>query len=290
MLANFGYHLGCAPDAPETLAPTVAEVLDVARPSKTVTAADVAAALSARIGEAVTDYARNMPRSQQTRIGPSEIGHPCDRRIAYRLLEWAECNPGGDVFPSFIGTAAHSAMDKVFSDPRREGRYTVDEEITARPGLTGKLDLFDLVDGIVVDHKFVGTTSMRKYKTNGPSEQYRKQVHTYAAGKIAAGEDVAWVAIAFYPRGGFLKDRHVWVEAYDATIVDRALERLDNVAALSTMLDVKNTPANLAHVPIVAESCGFCPFYLPGGTNLAIGCPGDGSPSRRGGNVLAGLA
>ena len=288
ILAASGLHIGCRPDAPATLRPTADEVLGVDKPSGYKTADEVRAVLHARIGEAIADYCKHRPRDTQKRIGPSEIGLPCDRRLAYKLLDWPRVNHGGDPFPSFVGTAVHAELEKVFSDARRMGRYATELPVTVRPGLDGSLDLFDVVDGIVVDHKVVGETSMRHYKHNGPSKQYRTQVHAYGKGAVAAGHDVAWVAIVFYPRGGNLEGRHVWVEAFDPTIANAALERLDNVLCLVDLLDVEGHPENWQHVPADTTNCRFCPWFKPGSTNLAEGCPG-GGPTRRAANVLDGL-
>src|SRR3990172_1195390 len=47
------------------------------------------------------------PRSRQKRIGPSEIGDSCARKIAYRLLETPEMNRVRDPWPAVVGTAIH---------------------------------------------------------------------------------------------------------------------------------------------------------------------------------------
>ena len=46
------------------------------------------------------------PRSLQKRIGPSEVGTPCDRRIGYKLLGHTE-NERGDAWKPTVGTAVH---------------------------------------------------------------------------------------------------------------------------------------------------------------------------------------
>ena len=45
----------------------------------------------------IEDAIVNHPRSLQKRIGPSEVGHPCPRRIAYTLLGAGPFNPFPDV-------------------------------------------------------------------------------------------------------------------------------------------------------------------------------------------------
>ena len=69
--------------------------------------------------QAVYDVIRgaiaNHPRSLQKRIGPSEIGTPCDRRIGYKLLGQDE-NPRGDAWKPTVGTAVHGWLEKALED------------------------------------------------------------------------------------------------------------------------------------------------------------------------------
>jgi len=69
--------------------------------------------------QAVYDVIRgaiaNHPRSLQKRIGPSEIGTPCDRRIGYKLLGQEE-NPRGDAWKPTVGTAVHGWLEKALED------------------------------------------------------------------------------------------------------------------------------------------------------------------------------
>lgn len=55
------------------------------------------------------------PRSQQKRIGPSEIGNPCDRRIGYKLLGHPE-RERGDAWKPTVGTAVHAWIDEALTD------------------------------------------------------------------------------------------------------------------------------------------------------------------------------
>src|SRR5574337_1895898 len=49
-------------------------------------------------------------RSAQRHLGPSEIGTPCDRRIAMSLFGVRPVNPGGDGFAAWLGTQGHRGM------------------------------------------------------------------------------------------------------------------------------------------------------------------------------------
>src|SRR5438309_11787526 len=56
-------------------------------------------------------HARSHPRHLQIQLGPSEVGHPCSRKLAQGLLELPQINPQYDPLPSYIGVAAHKAME-----------------------------------------------------------------------------------------------------------------------------------------------------------------------------------
>jgi hypothetical protein len=65
--------------------------------------------------DAIRHKITHHPRSLQKRIGPSEIGNPCDRRIGYKLLGQPE-NPRGDAWKPTIGTAVHAWLEEALDD------------------------------------------------------------------------------------------------------------------------------------------------------------------------------
>src|SRR5690606_22850826 len=63
--------------------------------------------LATRIKETFYAYSNRKTkdnRSAQTTLGPSEIGTPCDRRLALTVMGAAPVNPGGDGWAAFVGT------------------------------------------------------------------------------------------------------------------------------------------------------------------------------------------
>ena len=64
------------------------------------------------IREALVEMVMNRyhatPRHQQIELGPSEIGHPCMRKIAQGTMAVPRQNPEYDPLPSIVGTAAHT--------------------------------------------------------------------------------------------------------------------------------------------------------------------------------------
>ena len=217
-------------------------------------------------------------RSTQTAIGPSEVGDACDRRIAYKRLDWPATNHGEPWF-AIIGTAVHAWLADAFGHERHRGRWLVETRVTIRDGLAGTCDLYDTLRAEVIDWKIVGKDSLDKYRANGPSRRYRTQVHLYGAGMVNAGRPVHRVTIAFLPRSGFLDGAHVWSERYDPGVVDAALARLDAITELVILLDPEQHPERWALIPARPSSeCRFCPWWRPGSTDLSKGCPGDTAP------------
>lgn len=233
---------------------------------------------------------RYHPRSLQRRIGPSEIGTPCDVKLAYKLMEHPEINTPDRVnWKSTIGTAGHSWMEETFqaasmARPDFEatgGRYIVETkvdvgEIAGTP-ITGSCDLF--VDGTVIDFKFVGDEPLRKYKKNGPGDQYRIQAHLYGRGWQRAGMAVRTVGVWFLPRNQELRQNHLWAEPYDESVAVAALQRAEGIARLTSALGT----GAMALLRKADDYCSNCPFLKPGSTDFAQGCPGvprEQDPSR----------
>lgn len=134
----------------------------------------------------------SQPRSQQKRIGPSEVGNPCTRCLTHKLIGTPESERHAPWLP-WIGTAVHAQLEDVFMQANadlEQTRYLV--EATVAVGeiggqvITGHADLFDLEVGEVTDWKIVGATTLRNAKANGPSETYRTQAHP-ALHVVAAG-------------------------------------------------------------------------------------------------------
>lgn len=223
---------------------------------------------------------RNHPRSLQTRIGPSEIGDPCARKIAYKLAGHPTVNEQRTPWKPTVGTAVHSWLEETFTWANRPlpgwdtGDYRFWCEVRVDVGeilgehITGQCDL--RYDQVSVDFKVVGDEQLRKYKTQGPGEQYRIQGHLYGRGWARRGQPVRYVAVWFLPRNQELKQNHLWVEPYDEQIAVDALARVEGIAKLVRTLGV----AAAAMLPPTENWCVFCPFFRPGSKDLTAGCPG----------------
>ena len=217
------------------------------------------------IAQLIIDDDANKPRSQQTSIGPSQMGTPCDRQLGYFALGVPRAASGGDPLPRWVGTEGHAGMERILRDLDEwdtEFKVTLDGY-----GITGHVDAYHQPTGTVVDFKFVSAGSMRKYKATGPGQQYRTQAHLYGLGLSLTGRQVSHVAVAFIPRSGLFSEIHVWSEPYDEQVAEAALRRWEAVGTVAGALGLE--ALDTADAP-----CDWCNWYVPGSTDLTAGCPG----------------
>src|SRR3954468_5039179 len=104
-------------------------------------------------------------RSAQRHLGPSEIGTPCDRRLAMELLGMRHVNPGGDGFAAWLGTQGHRGMADIYEwADGKSGRFAVETPLNfpSRVMPKGTGDLLDRTfgGGTFIDWKFMGTWSL----------------------------------------------------------------------------------------------------------------------------------
>lgn len=218
-------------------------------------------------------------RSAQVHLGPSEIGTPCDRRIAMALMGRPHVNPGGDGFAAWLGTQGHRGMAEIYEwADGRSGRFAVETPLSFESKLVpkGTGDLLDRKLRCFVDWKFMGYWSLKHLREKGPSDTYRVQIHTYAYGAVKRGEKVDRVAIVGMPRQGqSLKEKYVWSEPYDPSIAEAALERVAKIndRIRADAADAIAFADSLKALDI-AKDCDYCDFYLPKSSDLAIACNG----------------
>ncbi|WP_263251610.1 PD-(D/E)XK nuclease family protein [Saccharopolyspora rosea] len=233
--------------------------------------------LAEQLRQVVRDADRFAPRSLQMALGPSEIGQPCARRLAYRLMDERRVNTGSDPWAAIVGTAVHAWLAAAFeavNDRLGRIRYLVEKRVEIRPGLTGSCDLYDADTATVIDHKVVGPTSMKEYRRSGPPPAYRVQAHLYGVGYTRLGVPVREVAVAFYPRSGLLSGLHVWSEPFDPAVAEQALQRHDQVLEAACALDVDRHPEGYRKLPTdPSHACNYCPWFKPGPDTGAT-CPG----------------
>lgn len=247
---------------------------------------ELAKELATRIKETFYSYSNRKSsdnRSAQTTLGPSEIGTPCDRRLAMALMNVPAVNPGGDGWAAFVGTCTHVGMAEIYSfADAGTGRYAVEMPVflgvpTVPKGTT---DLLDRMIHTVIDWKVMGAYSLKKFKEQGPSPTYRTQAHVYGLGAERAGEKVKDVAVVGLPRAGSsLDEMHVWTEPFDRKFAQAALDRVEAIAQKVDQLSGRAVADGTSRMDAAAEfptadDCRYCPFHLKNDKEMDRGCPG----------------
>lgn len=252
--------------------------------------------------------ARNAPRTLQRRIGPSEIGTPCARRLAYKLAEAPEHNHPDGWRPT-VGTAVHAWIAESLAEHNirfreRHGftRYLIEQRVTVGAiggeDVSGSSDCYDRVTAEVIDWKVVGVTTLKSVKRAarvnalggiGPISKpgYRVQAHLYGLGFERAGLPVHGVNVVYLPSSGELRDAQIEHEPYDRSIAAQAIARADAIAGAMAAAGAENMISGL---PREDDFCTYCPFYSPGAKPQYVwdGCPGapvgtrDESPNESG--------
>jgi hypothetical protein len=222
------------------------------------------------------------PRSKQTRLGPSEIGCPCARKLGYKLAGTPPVNAGDVAWRPEVGTAVHAHLADRFTQANADlwpARWLVEHRV--QPGmiggevLDGHCDLYDRWTRTVIDWKIVGTTTLRQVRAHGPAMQYVVQLHTYGKGWVARGAPVARVAICYLPSAGELSDAVWWTAPFDERVADEAIARAEAIAGLVSDLGA-GAPTIL---PTAEAYCKRCEWFLPAATDLTEACPGHAEAS-----------
>lgn len=213
------------------------------------------------------------PRSLQKRIGPSEIGTPCDHCLAAKLAGWQQTERGVPWLP-YIGTSVHEKLEMVFGmhnvervEQGKPMRYLMEQKtMVGHIGGTeiwGSTDLVDLEAGMTVDWKIVGASTLKQAKS-GPSPVYHAQADLYAKGWNDAGIRIDHVAIAYLPRNAVSLDQAIWWTApHDRSRAEDALARANRLHSNLTVLESISIQARDTWISGLARSghCFDCKRY-----------------------------
>lgn len=242
--------------------------------------------IASELFSTIADAIVRQPRSLQKRVGPSEIGTPCDRRLGYRLTGVPEINGTQDVaWKPYVGTAIHeqlanimatAEMSRFSADEEAVQRWHVEERVTVGSingvQITGSCDLFDAHNGLVIDWKTTSWNQIReKIRPHGPGAQYEAQAMLYGLGWENAGHSVRNVMLVFLVRDGSFEQRHVWHAPYDRQVAINALGRASSIALA---LDLLGPEFTLPSLPTADAWCNFCPWHKANATTLSRSCPG----------------
>lgn len=196
-------------------------------------------------------------RSQQTQVGPSEIGG-CRRKVWYRLNAQPHTNDDQSKLAAIMGTAIHAAIEDAIGAIDPEGKdYLVEAEV-AHGDMKAHVDLFIPSTGAVIDWK----TSKVKNLSYFPSTQQRWQVQLYGYLLSKNGYEVKTVNLVAIARDGDEKNVKVHTEDYSEEIALTAMAWLEEVKAM-TELPEPEKDANFCK--------NYCQYY---DASEQMGCGG----------------
>lgn len=226
------------------------------------------------ISEVILWAHHEQPRTRQVAVGPSELGDPCARRIAYRIAGIPKMNKRLDPWPSLVGTAVHAWLEQAIGKFQAEAgavRWLTETTVKIDELVVGHCDLYDIETRSVWDFKTMNTANLKKCRESGQAhDNHRTQVHLYGKGMIAAGYPVDHVGLIGLPRSGWLSGMWVWSEVYDDAIAAQALSRMYSIAEQVLELAVDEHPEQMMAIEATpSQLCTLCEFYTPDGS----GCP-----------------
>lgn len=223
-------------------------------------------------------------RSQQVALGPSELGHECDRYLAYRIAGWPTINHSRDPWPAIVGTAIHAWLEGAITRFQAEAsavRWITEREVHVDLYTPAHVDVYDTWLKTVIDWKSMNPRKMKVFHEVGASDRHLDQTNLYGLAYKKCGHEVDYVAIAAVPRSGWLSDMELKMYPYDESRALRALARRDRIAQECLRLEVDKNPhmfEQFDHVPDPG-TCRFCPFWRPYNGD-GTGANGSGCPAR----------
>lgn len=254
---------------------------------------------SQELADVVVRYAHRLPRNLQRHLGPSELGHHCDRQLVGKMAGITFGAGGGnqlhDPWASVVGTALHAFLEEAFTwdseSGLNPGRWIAEQRVTPDPGAVqphpGTADLYDRTWAALVDHKCQSEAIRTRLRRDGPPFHYYVQMLLYATGYMHLGYRVDRVALVSWPRTkSKLDDIYVWEHMVTADDLRLVLEVLDKTV-IREQLAAHITRGELSFwdVPPAPsdEDCQYCPFFNPAalGDRTPKGCPGTSLKTRR---------
>lgn len=229
------------------------------------------------------EQAAQAPRSLQRHLGPSELGHECDRQVVAKMAGVPGTNHLLDPWASIVGTAIHAWLADAFEgDNARSGtpRWLTEYRVTPAPLVNnpGTGDLYDVQTRAVVDHKCQGDSVRAKLRRDGPSLHYRVQLKLYGLGFRALGLPVERVVLASWPRTkSTLDDLYVWEEPFveDDPELAWVFKKTPEREALAQMVAAGQLDINQVKATPSDADCIWCPIYRPQAADgVTPGCPG----------------
>lgn len=242
--------------------------------------------------DVVIRYADRLPRNLQRHLGPSELGHHCDRQLVGKMAGVSLGSGGGnrlhDPWASVVGTALHAFFEQAFAWDAREGLYLerwateckVTPDPLAKQPHPGTADLYDFMYNTLGDHKCQSEAIRVRLRRDGPPFHYYIQLLLYAIGYMNLGYPVDRVALISWPRTkSTLDDMYVWEKTITNEDLLAVLDVLEKTAVRedAAKLLVQGR-VNFFEIPATPsdDDCQYCPFFNPAAMadGTSAGCPG----------------
>jgi hypothetical protein len=222
----------------------------------------------AAVIDAVERFSAIHPRTLQRELGPSEVGEPCARQVAFKLMDSPE-SPGRriDPWPSFLGIAGHARIADALDwmNTQQPGTWVTERRLKipgVRDGGRGTSDAYYAPTLTTIDWKILGDTTFAELQRDGMVGhwKYRVQGHVYGLGWAAAGFEVRHVAIGIFGRSKPLSSMYVLSEPFDPQLAAAALHRVAGIRKVVDWLKSQGT----SHVDVVpptpGKGCYYCPY------------------------------
>lgn len=221
-------------------------------------------------------------RNLQTRIGPSGLGTTCDRCLVHGLAETPQQQPDHPPWYAGIGTCVHEYFGEAVT--RHEVQVAMRGESTrflpenrvsvgyviGVGEVTGSSDVFDTVEGEVIDYKILGKASLDKLARGDLRPIYLRQAMLYGLGWRNAGYTVNNVTIFGIPRNAArIADGTTLTLPYDEEVARDTLARANvwGYKILTSGLDA--TLAEAGEHNGKEFSCGAYGDYAPALPDIA---------------------
>lgn len=223
----------------------------------------------------------NTERSQQQKIGISEIGNECTKCVARKLSGlYAKPQNLDEGWKAQVGTFGHSGLEHHFSekygspDPWEKDepgppatdalpQYFMERRLQILKykslDLDGSCDMYiqGASFGIVDDWKFQGPSKLKKTSVGNIGQTYTVQMHTYGLGYELAGFHPTHVLLFALPRDGEIWEAKPVLMRYDRNVAIQALARLQT---LIDAAEVIGWPETIA-AQDKASGCWDCADY-----------------------------
>lgn len=187
-------------------------------------------------------------RDLQAKIGPSDLGDPCDKCLA-RKMAGEKIQRSFSMYP-WLGTAIHHLIEHIVHPSRfvlipdfnelafeifgREGVVTEQNvficHIKGYGDVYGNIDMIVEDEGCIVDWKSTSRKRVRNYKINGVPIENVGQTLLYIKGARASGYNVEAAVLVYIPRDAAdVSELWAYEVPYDEDEVQDVITRAENI-------------------------------------------------------------